>query len=72
MEVLQHVSLLFAPLMWNIMSLSAWLLRQNEGEGVQLAAKWSIETRIASGWQTPRRLFEKVLFALIWLFFGGQ
>ena len=32
MEVLHPVSLLLAPFMWNIMSLSAWPLRQNEGE----------------------------------------
>lgn len=30
MEVLHPVSLLLAPFMWNIMSLSAWPLRQNE------------------------------------------
>lgn len=30
MEVLRPVSLLLAPFMWNIMSLSAWPLRQNE------------------------------------------
>lgn len=73
MEVLHPVMLLLAPFMQNIMSLSAWPLRQNEGErGVQLAAKWSREMRIPSGWQTPRRLSEKVSFALIWLFFEAN
>lgn len=68
---LHPVMLLLAPFMENIMSLSAWPLRQNEGErGVRLAAKWSREMRIPSGWQSPRWLFEKVSFALIWLFWG--
>lgn len=71
MEVLHSVMPLLAPFMENIMSLSAWPLRQNEGERrVRLAAKWSREMRIPSGWQTPARLFEKVSFALILLFWG--
>lgn len=71
MEVLHPVMPLLAPFMENIMSLSAWPLRQNEGERkVRLAAKWSREMRIPSGWQTPGRLFEKVSFVLIWLFWG--
>lgn len=54
-------------------TVSVAIKAEREGEkGVRLAAKWSREMRIPSGWQTPGRLFEKVSFALIWLCWGGE
>lgn len=72
MEVLHPVTLLLAPFMWNIMSLSAWPLRQNEGKRGATCCQMVQRNEDSIRLTDPSPAFWKGVICFNLIVFGGQ